>query len=477
MLFRVLHSQKTKERDLFMHRSYQLIKLQFMINNYNLYFSILSAGKGTRMNSTKPKVMQEIAGIPMLEILINSIKKIDGRNINIITSQDDHLNLKKYFDNLSLKNLSYIIQKDRLGTAHAVKTFFEQKKSLQDGILIVLYGDTPFVSQKTIKKLIKKIAEKEAKIIIAAFISNKENQYGRLITDKENILKIVEYKEANEQERQIKLCNSGIMAFDLATAKKLIPQINNNNSKKEYYLTDIVELANKNNDKVQYITTLEDEVQGVNNKVELAKANQYYFQQKREESLLSGVTMIDPQSVFIYNNVTFGKDVTIEPNVIIKENVNIADNAHIKSFSYIENSDIGKNVVVGPYARIRPKTTLEDNVKIGNFVEIKNSTIKNSSKVNHLSYVGDSILGKNVNIGAGTITCNYDGYKKHKTIIGDNVFVGSNSCFIAPITIEENSLIAAGSVINKKVAKNSLAIARTKQKNIENGAKKYKTKN
>jgi bifunctional UDP-N-acetylglucosamine pyrophosphorylase/glucosamine-1-phosphate N-acetyltransferase len=312
---------------------------------------------------------------------------------------------------------------------------------------------------------------------VIGFETDVENQYGRLILDhNDNLVKITEFKDANSQERNVRLCNSGVMAINLKYASSFLDKVDNNNNNKEYYLTDVVEIALKEGFEVGYLKVDYNEVQGVNNKQDLARANKYYYKILADKYMSQGLTLLDPDNTYLSADLEIGKDIIIEPNVTIKGKVKIADNVRINSYSYIEHAIINESAIIGPFARIRPKSTILSNAHIGNFVEIKNSVIGQASKVNHLSYIGDSDIAEKVNIGAGTITCNYDGYYKHKTVIKKDSFIGSNSCLIAPLTIGEGSVVAAGSVITDDIPDNCVTISRTKQKNLINGAKKYHAK-
>ncbi len=442
-----------------------------MSNYSNLYYLVLAAGKGTRMKSKKPKVLQKIFNTPMLKLLIDEILN-NQQELAIITEEKSD-ELRGIFK--EQRKINFITQKDRLGTAHAVKIALTALNSKLSGkILLVLYGDTPFISKNTINKLAGQI-ENGSDVAVAAFEKDSENQYGKLIINKDKLEKIVEFNDASEREKKIKLCNSGIIAINF-TALHLIDKISNNNKKKEYYLTDLINLASENKYQVTYSIIDEQEVQGINDKTDLANANKYYFEKQRKKALEAGVTIIDPDSVYLSHQVEFGQDVTIEPNVVISGKVKISDNCQIKSFSYLEDCHIGSNNIIGPFARIRPDTKTEHDVKIGNFVEIKNAKIKNDSKINHLSYIGDAHIGENVNIGAGTITCNYDGFQKYQTKVESGVFIGSNTALIAPITIASNSIIAAGSTITRDNKEDSITIARAKQQELEGAATKFRNK-
>jgi bifunctional UDP-N-acetylglucosamine pyrophosphorylase/glucosamine-1-phosphate N-acetyltransferase len=338
--------------------------------------------------------------------------------------------------------------------------------------VVVLYGDTPLTSQNTISEMLQSLDNYD--LCVLGFEEEQANKYGRLVVDEnKNLKKIVEFKDASDAEKEITLCNSGVMAISGDKIKELLSSIDNNNAAGEYYLTDIVEICEHKHYQKTYFTTTKEEVLGVNSKVELANLENIMQDRLRQAHMENGVTLIDPNTVYFCADTKIGKNCVIYPNVFFGPNVEIDDNVEIKPFSHIEEATISKGCVIGPFARIRPGSKLDEDVKIGNFVEIKKSNLAKGSKINHLSYIGDSDVGQNSNVGAGTITCNYDGYNKHKTTIGDNCFVGSNSAFIAPVTIGNGSVIGAGSIITKEVKENELAVSRSKQINIENGAKQF----
>ena len=312
-------------------------------------------------------------------------------------------------------------------------------------------------------------------IVLLTVDTNKKNAYGRIILDEQDkVKKIVEYKDATTKQKKISLCNSGIMLLKSEVLKKLIKKIKPKNKKKEYYLTDIIELANDNNLIVDYIKSNFLKTLGVNTKQELAIAEEKFQNSLREKFISLGVKILDPKSVFFNYDTKIGKDVVIEPNVFFGPDVTIKNNVHIKAFSHIEGVRILDNAVIGPFARLRPGTVIGSNSRIGNFVEIKKSNIKNNSKINHLTYLGDTSVGENVNIGAGVITCNYDGIKKNKTIIENNVFVGSNVSLVAPIKLGKSSIVGAGSVITQSVKNKALAVERNLQKTFPNYKKNRK---
>lgn len=434
-------------------------------------FIILAAGKGTRMKSDKAKVMHEIAYKPMLFYPLELAKKFSA-NINVVT-HESYADLREFLS-AHYADVGVCLQAERLGTGHAVKSALSTVKD--DSFVYILYGDTPFISAEIVERLQEKISATEG-LVLVGFYGDQGEAYGRLITEGDKLVRIVENSEATEEEKEVNLYNSGIIAIYGKWLKDYVAKLQNNNSKKEYFLTDIIALMARDNLPVSYITCEEKEVLGVNSKVELAVANRIKQDELRQNALNQGVTLVAPETVFLNPEIDFGRDVIIEPNVVIKGKTKIADKVVVRSFSVLEdNVAIGEKSKIGPFARLRPNTEISGECNIGNFVEIKNSRLANNSKVNHLSYIGDSEIGSGVNIGAGTITCNYDGYNKYKTIIGDNVFIGSNSALVAPVSIAENALIAAGSTVTNNVEKDDLAIARSKQVNLKSMAKKIKEK-
>ncbi len=437
---------------------------------------ILCAGKGSRMKSSLPKVMHKIAGKAMIDMAIDEAIQLDPQDIVLVISQDILGHWQEIKNNHQSKiELNYTIQEQRLGTAHAVSCglnfFKDSAKKLGDKILI-LYGDTPLLSSLTLRKMLDKLDD--SSLCILAFEDERENTYGRLVIDDSNHLqKIVEFKDADFDQRKINLCNSGVIAVDGRYLEQLISQVKNENSAQEFYLTDIVEIAQNHGLKRSFIKTNSTEVLGVNSRSELAQIEKIKQKQLRQKMFENGVTLISPKTVFFNYDTKIAQDVIIHPNVVFGRDVTIESNVEIKSFCHVEGAVIKSGSAIGPFARIRAQTVIEENVKIGNFVEVKKTHIKKGAKINHLSYVGDAIIGENSNIGAGAITCNYDGYNKFKTVIGDNVFIGSNSALVAPINIGDNSVIGAGSVITKDVGLDELAVTRSKQQNLVDGGKNY----
>ncbi len=436
---------------------------------------ILAAGRGTRMKSARPKVMHEVAGLPMVGHVVKLALSLDCSNIALVTApgMDDVAACARALAG----EVDVAIQKEQHGTAHAV---LAAKPVLGDveGILLVLYGDTPLLTKATVEQLLAALHDdKHCAVAVLGFVPEDAGAYGRLVLAADGTLeKIVEAKDATDDEREIELCNSGVMAIRGALAWSLLEKIKNTNAKKEYYLTDIAHIARAAGYTALVVEADADEVLGVNARGELALAEAIFQYRARQKFMDAGVTLIDPDSVFFAADTVIAPDVVIEPNVFFGPGVSIASGAHIKAFSHIEGASIGANTTVGPFARLRPGTTLGADVKIGNFVELKAADVKGGAKISHLSYIGDASVGEDANIGAGTITCNYDGYLKYKTTIGNNVFIGSNSALVAPVTIGDGAMVGAGSVITEDVAADALALARGKQTALVDGAKTFRDK-
>ncbi|MFZ0767483.1 MAG: bifunctional UDP-N-acetylglucosamine diphosphorylase/glucosamine-1-phosphate N-acetyltransferase GlmU, partial [Bradyrhizobium sp.] len=364
------------------------------------------------------------------------------------------------------------VQRDRQGTAHAVLSAREALARGTDD-LIVAFGDTPLISAATFTRL-RAALKQGAALAVLGFRAADPTGYGRLLVEGDRLIAIREQADASAAEREVTLCNAGIMAFDGRKALSILEKIGNANSKSEYYLTDAVAIVRDLGLEAVVIETSEDEVRGINTKAQLAEAESVMQARLRKAALDAGVTLVAPETVYLAADTTFGKDVTIEPFVVIGPGVSIADGAVIHSFSHIVQSSIGKKASVGPYARLRPGTSLGEGVRIGNFVETKASTLEGGVKVNHLSYIGDSHVGANANLGAGTITCNYDGFSKHKTEIGEGAFIGTNSSLVAPVKIGKGAYIGSGSVITRDVPDDAMAVERSQQTNREDGAKRYR---
>ncbi len=440
----------------------------------NLSIIILAAGKGSRMKSDLPKVMHKVAGREMLNMVIDEAKKLQPQSIAVVVSEEFAQFEKKVFDEHSAAvKISFALQKVRKGTADAVKIGLASLKKPAEKILI-LYGDTPLIQEKTLREMLEKISSRNNALCVLGFDCITDNAYGRLVTDVNgNLEKIIEFKDASPKEKKISLCNSGVVAVRGDQLGKLLAQVKNNNASGEFYLTDIVGIACNSKLQCSFIKTNADEVLGVNSRVELAKIEAIKQNFLRTKIMEAGTTLLDPSSIYFSYDTKISHDVIVHPHVVFGTKVAVEKNVEIKSFCHIDGAEIATGAVVGPFARIRPETKIGANVRIGNFVEIKKSLLKEGAKVNHLSYIGDSEIGREANIGAGVITCNYDGYGKFKTEIGDNVFVGSNSALVAPVKVGKGAVIGAGSVITQEVAVDELAVSRVKQVNIVRGGKKY----
>ena len=431
---------------------------------------IIAAGVSSRMQSDLPKVLHPIAQRPALAYVLETALTINPDQIILVTAPSME-NVRQFADEMSDK-ITHAIQEKALGTGDAVKSALSH---LDDkGRTIILYGDAPFVSTETVTR----INNIKQEFILVGFHTNRPNKYGRLITYDDDLLEIIEFEDASQEQRLITHCNSGIIAIKNQHLKKLVPLIKNHNVKREFYLTDIIKLAFQDDILCSVMDVNVEEVLGINTREDLSIAQEVMQRKIKNRLMNQGVTFINPESSYVAYDFEAGKDVTIYPNVFIGTKVKIGDNVSIHSFSHIEGATIDNNANIGPFARIRPTTHIARNAKIGNFVEIKNSQIDYSTKISHLSYIGDSKVGYETNIGAGSITCNFDGiHTKSKTEIGNQVAVGSNVCLIAPVTIADRAFIAAGSVITNNVEEDDLAFARAKQVNLAKKAKALRAKN
>lgn len=447
---------------------------------------ILAAGKGTRMYSDLPKVLHPIAGKPMVKHVIDTVKHLNARQINLIYGHGADLLKERLAD----EPVNWVFQAEQLGTGHAMQQaapFFADDENI-----MMLYGDTPLIQQSTLERLIAQKPENG----IALLTVKLENPtgYGRIIRENGSVVAIVEQKDASAEQLKIQEINTGVMVASGASFKKWLGNLNNNNAQGEYYITDVIAMANEDGFQVQAVQADEFmEVEGVNNRLQLAALERFYQKKQAEKLLLAGVTLIDPSRFDVRGTVEHGKDVSIDVNVILEgnvklgnnvkigagcvlKNVTVGDKVEIKPYSVLEDAVIGEKSAIGPFSRLRPGTQLAEGTHVGNFVEIKNAQVGKGSKVNHLTYVGDAEVGSNVNIGAGVITCNYDGANKFKTIIGDDVFVGSDSQLVAPVEIANGATIGAGSTITKNVAEGELVITRVAQKHIQGWQRPTKKK-
>lgn len=448
---------------------------------------ILAAGQGTRMKSALPKVLHPLAGQSLVQHVINASKKLNPEIINVVYGHGGEQVQQEVNDS----QINWVLQEEQLGTGHAVDQVQDQLKDNQ--LVLILYGDVPLIKVETLTKLLEQAKEGISLLTVSL---NSPQGYGRIVRNTKGLVEnITEEKDASDDVKNIKEVNTGILAVKANLLKSWLSKLDNNNAQAEYYLTDVIAMAVKDGYTVE--TTQpenEHEVMGVNNRSQLAELERYHQQEKANALMSGGVTLADPTRIDIRGEIKHGQDISIDINTIFEGNISIgnnvsiganciikdtkiADDVTILPMSILDNASVGKGSKVGPFARLRPGAVLGDNTHIGNFVEIKKSYIGVGSKVNHLTYVGDSLIGKNVNIGAGTITCNYDGANKHQTTIGDNVFVGSATQLVAPVKIGKNATIGAGSTITTDVAEDELAITRVKQKSIQGWKRPVKDKN
>ncbi len=427
---------------------------------------ILAAGEGTRMKSSLPKVLHKIAGLPLVCHVVQQVQTIGNSDIAVVVGRgaDEVSSTVKEFS----KTANIYIQKERLGTAHAVLSAREKLAENFDDVLIV-FGDTPLIEAQSLQRARDEIAH-GADIVVMGFKTENPSGYGRLIEKDGKLQAIVEEKDATTQQKKIKFCNGGVMALSGKLALSLLEQIKNENAKKEYYLTDIVKIGVLRELDVRAISIPFENVIGVNTRVELSEAEALWQKRKARELMLSGVTMLRPETVYFSYDTEIDRDVVIEPNVFFGLHVKVETGVVIHGFSHLEGAIVRAQSEIGPYARLRPGAILEHSSKVGNFCEIKNARIGEGAKVNHLTYIGDAVVGGHTNIGAGTITCNYDGFNKWKTIIGENAFIGSNSALVAPVEIGDGAYVASGSVITDEVPPNSVAFGRARQINKEGHA-------
>lgn len=420
---------------------------------------ILAAGKGTRMKSDLHKVLHPIAGRPMVEHLLASAAQLSPERQVVIAGHGR--------DQLAAAlggRAQIVVQDPQLGTGHAV---LQAENALAGfpGDVLILYGDVPFVSPATMQAMLDRLhGDDSPAVVVLGFEPEQALHYGRVIAEDGRIAKMVEHKDASADERACRLCNSGLMAVRASELFALLARVGNDNAPQEYYLTDIVNIANADGRICAVVVTDDaDEVAGINSRAELADAEGRWQQRRRRQAMDEGASLIAPETVWFSWDTIVGRDVLIEQNVVMAPGVTIADNVTIHAFCHLEGATLASGVVIGPYARLRPGARLGEQVKVGNFVEIKNAVLAKGAKANHLSYIGDAEVGAGANIGAGTITCNYDGYFKHKTVIGERAFIGSNSALIAPVRIGADAIVAAGSAVSRDVAPGELRMVRAEQ--------------
>ncbi|PHM39684.1 GDP-mannose pyrophosphorylase [Xenorhabdus mauleonii] len=447
---------------------------------------ILAAGKGTRMYSSLPKVLHLLAGKPMVQHVIDTAMELGTQHVHLVYGHGGDL-MKQ---TLSNQNLNWVLQAEQLGTGHAMQQAAPHFSDDED--ILILYGDVPLIAKDTLERLIE--VKPEGGIGLLTAILDNPTGYGRIIRENGEVTGIIEQKDATEEQRKINEINTGILVANGGDLKRWLSKLENNNAQGEYYLTDIIALAHQEGHQIKAVHPSRlSEMEGVNNRLQLSALERIYQSEQAEKLLLAGVMLLDPARFDLRGTLEHGRDVVIDTNVIIEGHVTLGNNVHIGSgcilkncvigdgsvvspYTVIENSELSTECTVGPFARLRPGTKLAEKAHVGNFVEMKKASLGKGSKAGHLTYLGDSEIGSNVNIGAGTITCNYDGANKFKTIIGDDVFVGSDTQLVAPVTIEKGATIGAGTTVTKDVAENDLVISRVKQTHIKNWPRPVKKK-
>lgn len=439
---------------------------------------ILAAGQGTRIKSDLPKVLHKVCGKEMVNHVIDTMRKANIEDINVIIGKGADLVKEK----TSSRNVSYALQEEQLGTGHAVKCaidFLRGKK----GVVGVFCGDAPLIKAETVDNLFKTHIENKNSATLLSSIVEDPTGYGRVVRENDEVLKIVEHKDCTEEELKINEMNAAIYCFDIEKLLNSLDKLSNNNNQGEYYLTDVIGILKEEGNKVGAVTIDYEETIGVNSRIQLAEAEGILRNRINTRHMINGVTLIDPSTTYIGDDVEIGRDTIIYPGNVLEGNTKIGEgvilypnsrisnsiilnNVEIQS-SVIIDSQIGERTTVGPFAYIRPESVIGSGARIGDFVEIKKSTIGNNTKVSHLTYIGDASVGENCNFGCGTVVVNYDGQKKHKTTIGNNSFIGCNTNLVSPVNVEDNTYIAAGSTITNDVKEGELAVARAKQRNIE----------
>lgn len=419
---------------------------------------ILAAGKGTRMKSDTHKVLHPIAGRPMLLHLLASVDALNpARKVVVVGDRADQI------EAALAGSAALAVQEPQLGTGHAVQQA-EAALSGFVGDVLILYGDVPFVRSVTMQSMLDRLNAPDAPAaVVLTFQPEDTLAYGRVLTEGDSIVRMVEHKDASEAERTCRRCNSGLMAVRSVDLFALLARVSNDNASGEYYLPDIVNIALSDGRKAAVVDADPFEVAGINSRAELAAMERIWQDRRRLQAMADGVSLTAPETVWFSYDTVLGRDVTIEPNVVFGPGVRVADGAVIHAFSHLQGASVGPGCSVGPFARLRPGAVLEQGAKVGNFVEVKQAVLGPGAKANHLSYLGDAEIGAGANIGAGTITCNYDGYFKHKTVIGERAFIGSNSALIAPVTIGPDAIVAAGSAVSRDVSAGELRMVRAPQ--------------
>jgi len=432
---------------------------------------ILAAGQGTRMRSDTHKVLHPIASRPVLLHLLDRVDALGAdKRVVVVGKGREQVEAA-----IAGRDVAVAFQAEQKGTGHAVQQA-ESVLAGYDGPVLILYGDTPFVEAETLRRMLDRLnGDVGPGVVVLASSPPDPLKYGRIILGEgDHIAKMVEYKDATEEERAVRLCNSGMMAVRASDLFRWLGRVGNDNAAGEYYLPDIVNVAAGEGRDAVVIEGDPYETAGVNSRAELAHLELEWQRRRREQVLEEGATLIDPESVWFAYDTRLGRDVTVEPHVVFGPGVQVADGAVIKAFSHIDGATIGAKASIGPFARIRPGTRLGDKTKVGNFVELKEAEVAAGAKINHLSYVGDASVGAGANIGAGTITCNYDGFGKYRTVIGAGAFIGSNTALVAPVTIGEGAVVGAGSVITEDVEADALAVERSDQRGVAGWARRFR---
>ncbi len=439
------------------------------MNNQSITAIVLAAGLGTRMKSTLPKVMHEIAGRPMINNLIATLESIGIGSITAVIGENMGMVAK------AVAPYPTAVQHHAKGTGDAVLSARDSLINLSGDVLSVSGAD-PLITRESFEKLLARRTERDnPAVVVLGFETDVPGLYGRLVTNDHGDLEaIVEARDATPQQAEITLCNGGTMVIDGSIALEMLEKIDCNNAKNEYYLTDLIEIARAMGRTCAYVDVSKEEQTGVDTRADLAQAEAIMQNRLRHQAMDNGATLIAPGTVTFSHDTLLGKDVIVEPHVFFGPGVHVGDNVTIKGFSHLEQCRVDNEAIIGPYARLRPGAKIGERARVGNFVEIKNANLGVGAKANHLSYIGDSTVGARANIGAGTITCNYDGYNKSKTIIGEGAFIGSNTALVAPVTIGEGAIIGAGSTITKDAAADALTLTRAPQKSILGWAAKFR---
>jgi len=431
---------------------------------------ILAAGKGTRMKSDLHKVLHPVAGRPMLGHLTDAVATL-GAKQTVIVAGAGREQVEAFAQPLGV---AVAVQADQLGTAHAVQQAETALRGF-DGDVLILYGDVPLVTAETMARMVARLHEDDAPaVVVLGFRPDETLAYGRIIAEHGRILKMVEHKDASVEERAVNLCNSGLMAVRSADLWRLLAKVGNQNAAGEYYLPDVVMLANAEGSVSAVIETDPHEVAGVNSRAELAEVEALWQARRRARVMANGASLTAPETVWFAWDTQIGRDVSIGPNVVFGPGVAIADKVTIHAFCHIEGARVESGAIIGPYARLRPGAEIGADAHVGNFVEIKKARLGAGAKANHLTYIGDAEVGEKSNIGAGTITCNYDGFGKYPTKIGANAFIGSNTALVAPVSVGDGAITGAGSIITKDVPADALAVARAPQRVLEGWAARFR---